>query len=168
MRLSDFSVLTFDCYGTLIDWETGIWNALAPWLERQGVSLARDQLLEAFSELESAQQTATPGLRYPELLAAVHRGLAERFGGAFPEAYKEDVSPWVAAGDAVSADAVDRGSDLRMNLYRPRRPRGGILRLKLFRKHQPIPLSEIKRKSAIGQDLDKIDAAIAATLGRSR
>ena len=69
--------------------------------------------------------------------------LAERFGGAFPEAYKEDASPWVAAGDAVSADAVDRGSDLRMNLYRPRRPRGGILRLKLFRKHQPIPLSEV-------------------------
>ena len=30
MRLTDFSTLTFDCYGTLIDWESGIWNALAP------------------------------------------------------------------------------------------------------------------------------------------
>ena len=48
MRLSDFSVLTFDCYGTLIDWETGISEALAPWLVRGGVSLGRDQIIEAF------------------------------------------------------------------------------------------------------------------------
>ena len=32
MRLTDFKVLTFDCYGTLIDWETGIVNALRPLL----------------------------------------------------------------------------------------------------------------------------------------
>jgi 2-haloacid dehalogenase len=47
MRLSDFSVLTSDCYGTLIDWETGISEALAPWLVRASVSLGRDQILEA-------------------------------------------------------------------------------------------------------------------------
>jgi len=51
MRLSDFSALTFDCYGTLIDWETGISEALAPWLERAGVRLERDRVLEAFAEL---------------------------------------------------------------------------------------------------------------------
>jgi FMN phosphatase YigB (HAD superfamily) len=49
MRLSDYSVLTFDCYGTLIDWETGIGEALSPWLERAGVRLERDQVLEAFA-----------------------------------------------------------------------------------------------------------------------
>ena len=80
MRLSDFSVLTFDCYGTLIDWETGIATALAPWLERAGVRVERDRLLETFAEIESAQQAATPAMRYSELLAEVHRGLAERFG----------------------------------------------------------------------------------------
>ena len=31
MKLTDFSALTFDCYGTLIDWETGIAAALRPW-----------------------------------------------------------------------------------------------------------------------------------------
>ncbi|MDZ4730962.1 MAG: NAD-glutamate dehydrogenase [Xanthomonadales bacterium] len=66
--------------------------------------------------------------------------LANRFCPAFPEAYKEDVSPWVAAFDVENAAALDRGEDLRLSLYRPRKQRGGIVRLKLFRKHEPIAL----------------------------
>jgi 2-haloacid dehalogenase len=107
MRLSDFSVLTFDCYGTLIDWETGIGEALAPWLVRAGLGLRRDQILEAFAELESAQQVATPSLRYPELLAKVHRGLAERFGVApdpkAAERFGASVGTWPAFADSASA-----------------------------------------------------------------
>jgi 2-haloacid dehalogenase len=108
MQLSDFSALTFDCYGTLIDWETGIGEALAPWLERAGVSLERGQVLEAFAQLESAQQRATPAMRYPDLLAEVHRGLAERFGIA-PDAkaataFGASVPDWPAFPD--SADAL--------------------------------------------------------------
>ena len=68
---------------------------------------------------------------------------AARFGPAFPEAYKEDVSPWVAAFDVENAAAVDQGADMRMSLYRPRKPRGGIIRFKLFRKGAPIPLSNV-------------------------
>ena len=67
----------------------------------------------------------------------------ERFGKAFPEAYKEDVSPWVAMFDVANANAVDQGEALRMSLYRPRKPRGGIIRFKLFRKGRPEPLSGI-------------------------
>jgi 2-haloacid dehalogenase len=107
MRLSDFSVLTFDCYGTLIDWETGIGEALAPWLVRAGLGLRRDQILEAFAELESAQQVATPSLRYPELLAKVHRGLAERFGVApdpkAAERFGASVGNWPAFADSAGA-----------------------------------------------------------------
>jgi 2-haloacid dehalogenase len=110
MRLSDFSVLTFDCYGTLIDWETGISEALAPWLVRAGVSLGRDQILETFAELESAQQVATPSMRYPDLLAEVHQGLAERFGIApDPKAAEEfgaSVGNWPAFPDSAEALAV--------------------------------------------------------------
>jgi glutamate dehydrogenase len=69
--------------------------------------------------------------------------LFERFGRAFPEAYKEDVSPWVAAFDVVNAAAVDEGGPLRMSLYKPREPRGGIIRFKLFRGGAPIPLSHV-------------------------
>jgi 2-haloacid dehalogenase len=132
MRLSDFSVLTFDCYGTLIDWETGISEALAPWLERAGVRLERDQVLEAFAQLESAQQAATPSMRYPELLAEVHRGLALRFGIA-PDAdaaaaFGASVQNWPPFADSVEALAylkqhyqlvilsnVDRASFARSN-----------------------------------------------------
>ena len=46
-RLGDFKVLTFDCYGTLIDWETGILNELKPWAARHGLTLDDDTLLEA-------------------------------------------------------------------------------------------------------------------------
>jgi glutamate dehydrogenase len=68
---------------------------------------------------------------------------AARFGRAFPEAYKEDVSPWVAAFDVENAAAVDQGEDMRMSLYRPRKSRGGIIRFKLFKKQAPIPLSHV-------------------------
>jgi len=69
--------------------------------------------------------------------------LATRIGKAFPEAYKEDVTPQLAAEDVEYAAAVDAGEDLRMTLYRPHRTRGGLIRFKLFRKHDPIPLSEV-------------------------
>jgi 2-haloacid dehalogenase len=132
MRLSDFSTLTFDCYGTLIDWETGIYDALAPWLERAGVSVERDRLLEAFAQLESAQQAATPALRYPELLVKVHSALADRFGVA-PDAqaaaaFGHSVGDWPAFPDSAEELAylkqhfqlvilsnVDRASFARSN-----------------------------------------------------
>jgi len=43
MKLTDFKVLTFDCYGTLIDWETGMVNALTPLTEKLGGTLNRNQ-----------------------------------------------------------------------------------------------------------------------------
>ena len=67
----------------------------------------------------------------------------DQFGEAFPEAYKEDVSPWVAAFDVANASAVAGGEAMRMSLYRPREPRGGIIRFKLFRAGRPIPLSNV-------------------------
>jgi 2-haloacid dehalogenase len=80
-RLTDFKVLTFDCYGTLIDWETGIWDALQPLILANGGSGPdREGALEAFGTLESRQQSATPAMPYPEVLARVHRDLASHFG----------------------------------------------------------------------------------------
>jgi 2-haloacid dehalogenase len=107
MRLSDFSVLTFDCYGTLIDWETGIYDALAPWLGRARPGLERDRILEAFAASESAQQAATPAMRYPELLAEVHRKVAERFDIApdakAAERFGASVGDWPAFPDSGQA-----------------------------------------------------------------
>ena len=60
MRLGDFDTLTFDCYGTLIDWETGIARAIGPWLERRGVKATPDQVLETFAVCQSDQEDETP------------------------------------------------------------------------------------------------------------
>ena len=66
MKLTDFKALTFDCYGTLIDWETGLYTALQPLLQKGGVTLGRDEVLAAFARHESAQQAQTPGMIYSE------------------------------------------------------------------------------------------------------
>jgi 2-haloacid dehalogenase len=61
MKLTDFSVLTFDCYGTLIDWETGIYQALSPLLAKH-TPISRDQALETFAQEEASQEADTPDL----------------------------------------------------------------------------------------------------------
>jgi len=81
MHLEDFKVLTFDCYGTLIDWEAGIWDAFQPLLMSNGCQdLDRHKVLEAFAVFESRQESATPAMNYPDVLSAVHGAVAERFG----------------------------------------------------------------------------------------
>lgn len=76
--IQDFEVLSFDCYGTLIDWESGIWAALQPLLA--GSSHDRRGVLGVFSELESRHQSLDPGAPYPEILERVHHDLADRLG----------------------------------------------------------------------------------------
>jgi 2-haloacid dehalogenase len=80
MKLRDFKVLTFDCYGTLIDWESGMVNALTPLTNKLGGKLARNEILEAHARHESSQQRQTPYKCYRELLAIVYRRLAEEWG----------------------------------------------------------------------------------------
>ena len=107
-RLTDYGVLTFDCYGTLIDWETGIWDALQPLIMRCGRSdVTRDAALLTFAKHEHRHQSESPGMRYPELLAHVHRSIAESFGMATSEtlddAFGESVSLWPAFPDTADA-----------------------------------------------------------------
>jgi 2-haloacid dehalogenase len=80
-RLSDFRVITFDCYGTLIDWETGIWDAFQPLISSNSRSdILRKDALEAFATFENRQEVETPAMAYPEVLARVHAAVAARFG----------------------------------------------------------------------------------------
>ena len=76
MKLTDFKALTFDCYGTLIDWETGILAALEPLLNAGELTLERDAVLAEFARQEAAQEVATPAMLYRDLLSEVHRRLA--------------------------------------------------------------------------------------------
>ncbi len=76
MRLSDFRILTFDCYGTLIDWESGLWAALQKTAERSG--LTREAALEAFA---AAEFTPGAGHSCNEIFRAFGGG-ASAIGGA--------------------------------------------------------------------------------------
>ena len=54
--LADFDALSFDCYGTLIDWEAGIGAVLAPWAAREGITLSTDALLERYASAEAREE----------------------------------------------------------------------------------------------------------------
>ena len=105
MRLTDFKVLTFDCYGTLIDWETGILDALRPLVRRDAAARSRDEILASFARHETAQEAETPGMIYSELLGRVHRRLAEEWGIAASEAdhraFGGSVGNWPAFPDSA-------------------------------------------------------------------
>ncbi len=107
MKLSDFSVLAFDCYGTLIDWESGILAALAPLRSRAGGGLTDDAMLEAFARTESRQQAATPSMLYPDLLTEVHRQLAAEWGAtpdpAEARRFGASIGDWPAFPDTAEA-----------------------------------------------------------------
>jgi 2-haloalkanoic acid dehalogenase type II len=113
MRLSDFSVLSFDCYGTLIDWESGIWAALQQLLAKVASAPSREAALAAFARHESVQQTQTPGLLYAELLARVHQRLAAEWGArpdeACDHAFGASVGDWPAFPDSAPALAYLQG-----------------------------------------------------------
>jgi len=79
MRISDFSALTFDCYGTLVDWERGMLAALAPWLERSGLVLDKSVLLAAYGRHETVIQQEQPGLPYSDVVAKVLGRMANEF-----------------------------------------------------------------------------------------
>ncbi len=107
MKLHDFKALTFDCYGTLIDWESGMAGALKPLTSRLKKEFSRDSVLQAHARHESAQQIFTPGMKYSELLAVVYKRLAEEWGIDAPWeeclVYGNSVKDWPAFPDSTEA-----------------------------------------------------------------
>ena len=74
-----FDVLTFDCYGTLIDWERGILDAMRPILSAHDLAPGDEEILECYAELESEVEQGEY-LPYREVLRRVMRGVGKRFG----------------------------------------------------------------------------------------
>jgi 2-haloalkanoic acid dehalogenase type II len=74
-----YDVLTFDCYGTLIDWERGIRDAFAAAARADGVTLDATAVLGAYHEIEPGVQ-AERYRPYREVLALTARRIAERLG----------------------------------------------------------------------------------------
>ena len=101
-----FEALTFDCYGTLIDWETGIREALEPILAAHGVTVGGEALLETYAGFE-ADLEAGPYLRYREVLARAARGVCETYGVEATDdelaQFGGSVGDWPAFPDSAAA-----------------------------------------------------------------
>ena len=105
MQLSDFKALSFDCYGTLIDWESGILEALRPLREQSGAS--PEELLDAYGPIELAVEEEHPARPYSQLLEKVHERLSEQFD-VEPDAieaakFGASVGDWPAFDDSEDA-----------------------------------------------------------------
>jgi 2-haloalkanoic acid dehalogenase type II len=110
LNLSDFDALSFDCYGTLIDWEAGICAVLAPWAARNGLALTDEGLLAAYSSHEAQAEQSHPAEPYPLILARAMRSLGDQSGvrvtDAEASAFGASVPDWPAFPD--SAEALSR------------------------------------------------------------
>jgi len=99
-----FDVLTFDCYGTLIDWEAGLLAALREALP--ALDAGDDELLERYADHE-AEAESGPYLRYREVLARGLEGVAAAYGSEVPDdavaRFSESVRDWPAFPDSAAA-----------------------------------------------------------------
>ena len=111
MNLTDFKALSFDCYGTLIDWETGLTAALRPLSERSGRSA--EELLDAYGPIEHEVEDEHPRLRYSEVLRKVHQRLCDHVGAARDAgeaaALGESVASWPSFPDSAEALSYLKG-----------------------------------------------------------
>src|SRR3990172_3880349 len=101
-----FEALTFDCYGTLIDWESGILARLRPTLAARGVNPSSDELLEVYARAEASAESG-PYLRYREVLARCLRDVCRHYavepGEEEVAAFGGSVGDWPAFPDSTAA-----------------------------------------------------------------
>ena len=133
LDLTSYSALSFDCYGTLIDWESGLGSVLVPWAREQGLDLTDEGLLLAYSGNEAAVQAETPEALYPDVLATAFRRTGEALDRPVSDEWATrlagSVPDWPAFPD--SADALAR----------------------LSRHYQLIILSNVHREGFAGSNL---------------
>jgi 2-haloacid dehalogenase len=106
LNFAQYRLISFDCYGTLIDWEAGIFSALCPTLAAHGKTIADADLLRLYSELESAAQQGEfhP---YREVLQSVVRGFGKHLGfnptDSQTRSLPESLSNWPPFADTIAA-----------------------------------------------------------------
>ena len=103
---ADFDALTFDCYGTLIDWEAGLLAALRPLLEKHDRFLSDEETLELYAEIEPAIQ-AEGVIAYRAVLRMVVYEFAARLGFGLDagdaQALVKSMGEWPAFADSAEA-----------------------------------------------------------------
>jgi 2-haloalkanoic acid dehalogenase type II len=107
MDLTEYDALSFDCYGTLIDWEAGLAAVLGPWAHRQQAALSDEDLLAAYSGHEAEVEAQCPHLTYPDVLSESFRRTGATLGVAVSDedaaALGGSVGDWPAFPDSAEA-----------------------------------------------------------------
>ena len=102
-----FEAMSFDCYGTLIDWETGIANAMRPWANRSGLAVDDEALIAAYGRHETHVEDDTPGALYPIILGETMRRVGAELGATVTDAdatdFGQSVKDWPAFPDTAAA-----------------------------------------------------------------
>ena len=106
MSFASIRLITFDCYGTLIDWESGMLAALRPMFSREAPQVSDAQLLELYGEIE-AEIEAGPYLPYRQVLARVAQEIGRRTGvnvsAEEGRAFADSLTSWKPFTDTVTA-----------------------------------------------------------------
>ncbi|HWJ36740.1 MAG TPA: HAD family hydrolase [Steroidobacteraceae bacterium] len=107
LDLSSFKALTFDVYGTLIDWEPSIISMFQSVADQYGVDLSHEQLLLEFDRARAQLQRVRPALLYPEVLRRAYDEFCERYdipaNDAERDVFANAVMLWPAFPDAREA-----------------------------------------------------------------
>jgi 2-haloacid dehalogenase len=105
LAFSEFKLLTFDCYGTLIDWDGGISKLVEPWLTEMNSQVPPDLVVSTFALMQAKHQQTRPTLLYPEVLRRSWRDIEEQFGWddnpARADAFARSVPFWCPFTDTV-------------------------------------------------------------------
>jgi len=115
---ASYKLLAFDIYGTLIDWEGGIYTHLLPLLStlpstsphhpsRNDSSTTRTFILSSYTKLEVETQKKYPTLAYPGVLSLVYKSLASQLGVEYTESeadeFGQSIGKWPAFPDTIEA-----------------------------------------------------------------
>lgn len=105
--IARYDAVTFDCYGTLIDWDTGVANALGPWAVRAGLPGTVAELVGRFAVRQRQQQSRRPFRGYRTVLRDALAEAVADLGGVIAaddlEAFAGGVGDWPAFPDTVDA-----------------------------------------------------------------
>jgi 2-haloacid dehalogenase len=106
IELHNYKVLTFDCYGTLIDWESGMVAALQPILAAHQIHLEDEAIIQLFAEFEAEQEQGTY-IKYGEVLNRVVQQFGKRLGfqpsATEVNALADSIKNWQPFPDTIEA-----------------------------------------------------------------
>ncbi|MYE02110.1 MAG: HAD-IA family hydrolase [Alphaproteobacteria bacterium] len=102
-----YDAITFDCYGTLVDWDTGVANAFGPWAVKSRFAGTVADLIERFARHQREKQTVRPALNYRDVIGQAFENAACDLGGFVSEedqaVFGWSVGAWPCFPDTIDA-----------------------------------------------------------------